>query len=275
LEPKLDRMWAHVVSRSPNYTKAELAVDSVMSARDPLLRTVKGNEFGPSGWGGVFVQTEGAKFVYAEWVVPEVAPFDPALFSDVTAGFWVGIDGIAFEVGGNQLLQAGIKVDVNPLDDSWPPHLNPHPVRWQVWTEWWSEEFAGTPAAGAVIVSNFSLTTGDTVSFLVSAEQSDLGYVLITNFSTGQQTSVGIDALPQIASVGGTVEWIVEAPAGSPDLVLFSPVTFNSCVGGSLGGQLHDVWHGNVLDIDGSNGKLTKTSITSDTSVVVEWKDWS
>lgn len=272
-EPKLERMWRHAVSLSPNYIKAELAIDSLMSARDPLLRAAKDNEFGPSNWGGVFVQTNGAKFVYAEWVVPAVANFDPALFSDVIAGFWVGIDGIAFEVGGNQLLQAGIRVDVNPLGGSWPPVLQP--VRWRVWTEWWSQEFADDPRAGAVYVSNFPVSAGDTVSFLVCAEQPDFGYVWISNFSTGQHTSVGIDALPQIASVGGTVEWIVEAPSGSPDLPLFSPVTFNSCVGGSLGGQLHNVWHGNVVDIDGSNGKLTKTSITSDTSVVVEWEGWS
>jgi hypothetical protein len=64
--PKLDEMWRHVVSRSPNYMKAELAIDSVMSARDPLLRTRMGDEFGPSGWGGVFVQDQGAKFVYAD-----------------------------------------------------------------------------------------------------------------------------------------------------------------------------------------------------------------
>ncbi len=55
-----------MVSRSPNYMKAELAIDSVMSARDPLLRTRMGDEFGPSGWGGVFVQDQGAKFVYAD-----------------------------------------------------------------------------------------------------------------------------------------------------------------------------------------------------------------
>lgn len=43
LQPKLDEIWRHVVSRSPNYIKAELAIDSVMSGRDPLLRTGMGN----------------------------------------------------------------------------------------------------------------------------------------------------------------------------------------------------------------------------------------
>ena len=118
------------------------------------------------------------------------------------------------------------------LGGSWPPVLQP--VRWRVWTEWWSQEFADDPRAGAVCVSNFPVSAGRRgVASSVCAEQPDFGYVWISNFSTGQHTSVGIDALPQIASgSGGTVEWIVEAPSGSPDLPLFSPVTFNSCVGG-------------------------------------------
>jgi hypothetical protein len=112
------------------------------------------------------------------------------------------------------------------------------------------------------------------MSFLVCAEQPDFGYAWISNFSTGQSTSFGIPAPPQIASLGTTVEWIVESP-NSRDLPRFSPVTFNSCVGGSLDTHLVDVEHGNVVDIDGSNGKLTDSSTPSDTSVVVEWEDWS
>jgi hypothetical protein len=208
-------------------------------------------------------------------VVPDVDTWNPQWFDIISAGFWVGIDGIAFEPGGNQLLQVGIAVDVRPRWERYvPPFLVPPSLRWRAWTEWWSQEFADTDAANAVYVSNFQVRAGDTMSFLVCAEQPDFGYAWISNFSTGQSTSFGIPAPPQIASLGTTVEWIVESP-NSRDLPRFSPVTFNSCVGGSLDTHLVDVEHGNVVDIDGSNGKLTDSSTPSDTSVVVEWEDWS
>ncbi len=180
-----------------------------------------------------------------------------------------------FEPGWATLLQAGIAVDVRPsIERFYPPFWVPPRLRWRAWTEWWSEEFAGTDAAAAVEVSNFPVRPGDTMSFLVYAEQPDFGYAWISNFSTGQSTSVSIPAQPQIASLGTTMEWIVES-VGGRDLPRFSPVTFNSCVGGSFGSHLKDVEQGFVVDIDGSNGKLTSSSTPSDASVMVEWVDWS
>jgi hypothetical protein len=111
-------------------------------------------------------------------VVPDVDTWNPQWFDIISAGFWVGIDGIAFESGGNQLLQAGIAVDVRPRWERYvPPFLVRPPLRWRAWTEWWSQEFADTDAANAVYVSNFQVRSGDTMSFLVCAEQPDFGYV--------------------------------------------------------------------------------------------------
>jgi Peptidase A4 family len=271
-EPELARIWESAGARDPKYVKAELAIDPALRRRDPRLRRDAGDDFDQANWGGAFVQDTAAKFVFAEWVVPHVSAFDPALFAEITGGFWVGIDGIAFEQGGDQLLQAGVRVDVRNLP---PPFDSTLGVRWRAWTEWWSVEYVDTDAAGPVAVTNFPVSSGDTVSFLVCAEQPDFGYVWIANSSTGQHTSVGVPALPHIASVGTTVEWIVEAPSNSPDLPMFSPVTFTSCVGGSLGSHVLDVSHGIIVDIDRGNGPITRASIPSDTSVAVEWLGWS
>ena len=89
-EPKLARMWSRAFAHPPNFVKAELSIDPVMSKRNPLRR--KGPAFSPSGWGGVVVETvtvgPPATFVTANWVVPRVVslPF----FQTANIGFWVG-----------------------------------------------------------------------------------------------------------------------------------------------------------------------------------------
>jgi hypothetical protein len=271
LQPALDRIWKQAAARDLTYVKAELAVDSASSSRDPRLRTEAFDEDGQSNWAGVYVSVTGARFVFAEWVVPDVPDVDPALFRPITAGFWVGIDGVVVLPGGTQLLQAGIRVDVTP---HWP--FLGGGVRWQAFTEWWSLKYAETPQAGAATVDNFPVSSGDTVSFLIYTEQPNLGYVWISNLSTGQQTLICVPAAPQIASFGGTVEWIIEAPRSSDDLPAFSPVTFTSCVGGSaFFGSTYAGRNPIMFDIDGRDGKLTRTSIPSETSVMVEWLGWS
>jgi len=83
-------MWSRAFAHPPNFVKAELSIDPVMSKRNPLRR--KGPAFSPSGWGGVVVETvtvgPPATFVTANWVVPRVVslPF----FQTANIGFWVG-----------------------------------------------------------------------------------------------------------------------------------------------------------------------------------------
>ena len=274
-QPALDRIWQRAAARDLHDIKAQLAFDPATSNRDPRLRPDGGG--GASNWAGVYAEVNlahAARFVFAEWVVPELEDIDPAITRSISAGLWVGIDGISYEPGGLQLLQAGISVDVTS-------HLPwPFPaggaVRWSAWTEWWSAAYADTPQAGAATVENFPVSAGDTVSFLVYTDDPTLGFVWVSNLTTGLATRVAVPGLPGIASKGGTVEWIVEAPKTSPLLPKFSPVTFTLCAGGlGISGHGVNVTHGFVVDIDGTNGKLTKTSKTSEDSVTVEWLGWS
>lgn len=270
-EPQLDRLWRRAFARAPNYVRAELAIDPVMSARDPLRR--KGPEFSPSGWGGVVVDPaslgfgagEPANMVFAQWVVPEVSPWDPTFFDDLTVGFWVGIDGFS----NTQVLQAGIAATVTPAfwGSQWSiPYAY---VNWWAWTEWFTAEFQDP----AVQVSNFPVATGNTVFFLVCAPQPDFGYVSMLNVSTGQHTSVGINAREGILSQGDSVEWIVEGV--SSVLPAFWPLTFGGCAAGTKS-HLFDLRPGGIVtEIEGSHGPLTQASIASDTSAVVDWEGWS
>lgn len=106
------------------------------------------SSFGPSGWGGAVTEPdkvrvqnmktkesmqllgEPTKSVYGQWTVPGIFPVsDPA--DNVTAGFWVGIDGY----GGEQVLQAGIAVTVTPAGK----------FEWWAWTEWWTDRYKDPP----------------------------------------------------------------------------------------------------------------------------------
>jgi len=266
-EPELARLFKRAFVRPARYVKAELAIDPVMSRRDPLGG--QDPDFGPSGWGGVAVVTsslgysppEPATTVFAEWVVPEIIPWDPAPAEPITVGFWVGLDGF----NNGQVLQAGIAATLTP--DFW---LFPGPasVNWWAWTEWYTTQYQDP----AVQVTNFPVATGNTVSFLVCAPEPDHGFVSMQNLGTGQVTSVGINARPGVTSAGASAEWIIEGI--SADLPDFVPVTFSDC---SAGTQHHafNLTDGVVTNIQGSAGALTRASIASPTAAVVQWEGWS
>jgi hypothetical protein len=265
-EPELARLFKRAFIRPAKYVKAELAIDPVMSRRDPLRG--QDPDFGPSGWGGVVVETsslgyspaEPAKTVVAQWVVPQIIPWDPAPAEAITVGFWVGLDGFT----NGQVLQAGIAATLTP--DFWLPGLAS--VNWWAWTEWYTTQYQDP----AVQVTNFPVATGNTVSFLVCAPEPDHGFVSMQNLATGQVTSVGIDARPGITSAGASAEWIAEGI--SADLPDFLPVTFSGCAGGT---QHHsfNLTDGAVTNIQGGAGALTQAYIASPTAAVVDWEGWS
>jgi hypothetical protein len=265
-EPRLAQLWHRAMSWPTQFTRAELAIDPVMSQRDPLRRSAAANghgDFQPGGWGGVVVETaslgfspaEPAKTVFAQWAVPGIWPAsDPS--GPITAGFWVGLDGFT----NGQVLQAGIAVTVQP-DAT---------VNWWAWTEWYTTQYQDP----AVAVTNFPIAVGDTVSFLVCAPQPDHGFVAMQNLTSGQATSVGIDARPGITSAGASAEWIVEGI--SADLPVFLPsVTFGSCSAGTQDNSFDLSPDGITTNVSGSNGALTQTSIASPTTAVVEWTGWT
>jgi hypothetical protein len=266
-EPELARLFKRAFIRPANYVTAELAIDQVLSRRDPLQG--QRPDFGPSGWGGVVALTsslgyspyEPARTVFAEWVVPQIIPWDPAPDQAITVGMWVGLDGW----GNGQVLQAGIAATLTP--DFW---LLPGPasVDWWAWTEWYTTQYQDP----AVQVTNFPVATGNTVSFLVCAPEPDHGFVAMQNLSTNQVTSVGINARPGITSAGASAEWIVEGI--SADLPDFLPVTFTDCTAGT---QHHtfNLSNGFTTNIEGNSGPLTNVYIASPTTFVVEWAGWA
>jgi hypothetical protein len=98
--------------------------------------------------------------VFAEWVVPQMLPWDPAPSEAITVGFWVGLDGFT----NGQVLQPGIAATLTP--DFWLVR-DLASVRWWAWTEWYTTQYKDP----AVEVTNFPLETGNTVSFLVCAPE--------------------------------------------------------------------------------------------------------
>jgi hypothetical protein len=261
-EPRLAELWRQAYARPMRYTKAELAIDPIMSRRDPLshrpaARPRTGSDFRPGGWGGIVVEPsrETINNVFAQWTVPGIFPAsDPS--GPITAGFWVGIDGFT----NGQVLQAGVAVTVSS---------NPLNVQWWAWTEWYTTQYQDP----AVQITNFPVSVGDTVTFLVCAVRPDHGYVGVQNLTTQQATSIGIDARPGITSAGASAEWIVEGI--SADLPVFLPdVTFTRCASGTRDFS-YDLTTGIVTNIQGSTSPLTKASVSSPTIAVVQWEGWT
>jgi len=257
-EPHLHRLWSEHVARNPRRIPAKVVIDPIMSKRDPL-RYRGAPEFGPSGWGGVVVQTaslgfspaEPANTVFAKLQVPGIWPAsDPA--GPITAGFWVGLDGF----NSPQVLQAGIAVTVSPAGQ----------VSWWAWTEWYTTTFRDP----AVAIQNFPVAPGDVISVLVCAPTTTHGFIALDNETANVSTSIGIDARPGIQLQGVCAEWIVEGI--SAELPVFCPMNFTEC---SAGTQHHGYDlkpKGFTTEIGGSGGPLTATTISSDTALVIDWE---
>jgi hypothetical protein len=276
-EPRLAELWERHLGRRFRYLRAELSIDDVLGRRDPLWRhpdhprgLPDEGSFGPSGWGGAVSRparrgwgTIGgrplhANVVYGQWTVPGIFPAsDPA--GDITAGFWVGLDG--WDNG--QVLQAGVAVTVHP---------DAH-VDWWPWYEWYTTKYRDP----AVRIDNFSVSPGDTVSVLVCAPTPEHGFAAFHNLTTEEATTVGIDQPgSDITSVGSTAEWIVEGI--SPELPVFLPsITFTGCTAGTQTTTFDLVPLGFTTEIAGSaaGSTLTASSIASDSVAVVQWKGWT
>jgi hypothetical protein len=270
-EPELARMWKLAFSRPITFVKAELAVDSVMSNRDARRQRPARPQFGQSGWAGVVRELYGksdyatpATMVFSQWAVPDVIAIDPAGYTPLTVGFWVGLDGFQGEANG--LLQAGVAATVKPgfFDSS---------VEYWAWVEWYTAIEAGNYAARMV---NLPVAKGDAIFVLVCAPEPAFGLISMLNLSKGVATTVGISAPPKVTWLGGTAEWAVEGV--SQYLPYFSPVTFTGCTGGSLhelfyldpGGLVQNIVTVNANPaVDGQ--PITNTYIASPTTFVVEW----
>ncbi len=285
-EPYLAERWASVFGRPLSIVGAELASDPLMlrGRREALT------SYGVDGWAGVGraivrlgISDPGigggpvpagaylvpATFVSAEWEVPRVMG-DPANLDDYLS-IWVGLDGfpeadedLVEEPVPGQILRGG--VTVLPGEGEF---------RWVAWAEWYSSEQGGVLRT----VSNFPVQSGDTVGVVVCVTEPRAATVFLANLSRGHGTSVALD--PPVStrwfhSAGATVEWIVEG--GDPSTSLpFSPVTFRECVAGSSSEVFHlepGAILTNMFEVEGLATRgpdVTRTSVTSPTTAVVEW----
>jgi Peptidase A4 family len=146
---------------------------------------------------------------------------------------------------------------------------SPLKVQWWAWTEWYTTQYQDP----AVQITNFPVSAGDTVTFLVCAARPDHGFVAVQNLTTQQATSIGIDARPGITSAGASAEWIVEGI--SADLPVFLPdVSFTRCASGTRDFS-YDLTTGIVTNIQGSTVPLTNAFVSSPTTAVVQWEGWT
>ncbi len=265
-EPELLRRWQRAFRPGTKMIKAELALDPIMSRRNPLYK--RQADFQPQGWGGVVVlasslgysPAEPVNTVYGQWTQPYVYPLANPPAGPQTVGFWVGIDGF----NNGQVLQAGTAVTVNGNN-----------VQHWAWTEWWTNP--------AVQIKNFTVAPGDTITCLVCAPQSNHGFVSMMNERTQQAVSVGVNPPPGVTSIGASAEWIVEGI--SQDLMPFDmfplPVVFDAIIfGGATAGTKDHSFDmqpkGFTTNIVGTGGKaLTQTIIASPSAAMVFWEGLS
>jgi len=275
--PQLARIWKRAFARPIRFDEAELVVDRVMSARDPLLTVA--DDFAESRWAGVVKMmstakgsdfTQPATMVFAQWQLPDVLAVSPN--ETLAVAFWVGLDGFVGlgEPASKQVLQAGVAAQVNPPSQWFP--WDSGGVSWWAWTEWYDE----VNQQSAVAIKNFPVRPGDLITAVVCAPQPDFGFVSMLNVSRGIGRSVGFPAPSGITAQGRSAEWIVEVPADSPHVPAFYPVTYSDCTAGSLQHGAFNLADGVLLDIGVPAGfgvpakPFVKASIASPTIAVVE-----
>lgn len=242
-EPGLAWLWKRALARPPTFIKAELAVDRIMSGRDPQ-RPRKPAVDGQNGfywentWAGLIRErnddpgsdyAEPATCVFTSLRVPTVYDLTPG--QTVAIGCWAGID------SDSDILQAGITAEVDP-----PGIFGGGGIKYGAWVEWWP--------ADSYNLNNFPVSQGDEVLIQVTVEQPDLGNAFFHNLSTGLATSVAIPAPPGVTVSGGTAEWIVEVV--TEFLPLFSTVNFDNCVAGTRHGVFFLEPAGFVTDMAGN-----------------------
>jgi hypothetical protein len=254
-EPQLARLFTRTFSRPHTFLKPKLVVDSRL---DAINAQRKGkSDFSSGDWGGAVVTTpanDPPTMAFAQFQVPTVLNIDPELTQPLTSGFWVGIGGF----GNNSLLQAGIAATVTPYPLPIPMPFGS--VSYWAWTEWWPNGY---------VVDNLVISPGDAVSVLVCAPQPDHGFVSMENLTTGQIVSVGVDRPTGVGAPGPSAEWIIESL--SVDTPAFLPWTCVNCVAGS---------HDSSLTLTGAttlnmSDNEVRTTVTSPTSVTVDWEKYS
>ena len=202
-----------------------------------------GNYYGwiSSNWSGYAV-TGSYHSVHAEWTVPEVAPSHPATYSAA----WTGIDGFQ----NSSLIQTGTEQDFygGAAHDS----------------AWWTTSTAGF--AEQVITSSSSGCSGPGTCGAVAA--GDSMTATIARSTSSNQWTITLSDLTEdwaftttatYSGPGESAEWIVEAPALSPN-----GVGFHQAALAGYGTVTFDKG-----TVNGSSPNLLANSSTSDAGLLV------
>jgi len=256
--PRIAQLWTEVMARRPDIIRPKSG-DPIRPGQKPIRRR-QGRDFGVAqySWGGVQVDTSASRpayYISAKWQVPAIWPAagDPA--EEMFAGFWVGLSSGVDD----SLLQAGIYVEVQADPLSGPP-------KWSAFTEWY-------PADSEPI--DFEMSTGDLISVVVCADSPTTAKAWFYNYGTNKGApACPIYAPTNVRLIGSSAVWAAEA--GSNELPAFCPVSFTECIA-ATGTQEFNVAEGSTFEIENDTyqQKLTKTSIVSPTTVVIDWVDFS
>ncbi len=258
-EPVLARLWDETFSEPIRYVEADLEAVAGPSriaeefgpANDRWAGAVIADDPGDERFGGPLTAVAG------QFTIPTVAFQDPENPVPILLGIWVGLGG--WGQADPELIQAGVQVLVVPSPFGIPN------VQYAAWVEW-------APSIRALI-KNFNVNPGDTVTFTVCAPPgSSTGYVAVQNVSTGQATSVGVQAPTGVSARGWSAEWIVEDPVGV--LPNFGSVNFSNCVASNGQGEFapHDyAMTTNITNSQGVPATSTEFAFVSPNDLTVEW----
>jgi hypothetical protein len=198
--------------------------------------------------GGVVSAPAGDAFVWiqGEWVVPNVSA--PTADEWYYCASWVGIDGD----GSDDVCQSGVECEIY-RPSSGAPTVNIYP-----WVEWYP--------AGEIAITNLAVHPGDLVTVLIctNGHGSTSASVFFSNRTSGQSTSLALNAPAGISLVGNCAEWIVEAPTvggAQSSLANYGETVFTDSDAWTHGGKTVGGGTGESIDMVDSNGKVVSDGI--------------
>ena len=228
--PKHLEKWSSFLARPIQVIAPEFAI--IRSGRQPANSTTQGDASAnatSSNWSGAVVVSppSGQTFntVSGSWVVPNAWPplsawngtgWNNGSWESVS---WIGIDGYTAQ---QSILQAGTKSVVTVTNGT----VTHSSWAWFEWYPLFETQF-----------SNFQVSPGDTVHFLLCSTSPTQGVVIVNNISSNKGTSINISAPSAATALAGkNVEWILEddtlgsSPAPFSD---YGAEFFYDCLGGT------------------------------------------
>jgi Peptidase A4 family len=209
LHPRLRAKWDRVMGRPHRVIVPTLEIRPGFRTRPS--QTVGGEEAAPATndhWSGAVVAppaNQSFTTVSGSWIVPNAFPPPSAWtgsgWTDGTylAVTWIGIDGWGV-TGSTDVLQAGTGTQVTVTNGNVS-------LSCFAWYEWWTDLW--------IVFSNFAVSPGDLIACTVCGTSPTHGFAAMSNLTTSQSMSIGINPPSGIALTGNCAEWIVERPSNS------------------------------------------------------------